>query len=286
MRNTRIARVPDGTVAFESVHRLASPTVIVDGSSPLCVQMGRQGGRHGRCLIPAGAVSDRGRESTGMSTLSEAKAKLRALRQRLATEAPRAYTRPDTPAELRQRLQSALECVSGACFLDTNLGSPSTEEARDDALIEGHLALAEWERWLEQRHEHKPRRTPPPVDRRRHERYETGVLVKLLRYAVRESSGERMTLVAETASRPARNVSLGGILVAMARDELPQVGVGSIVHVSVSAALGGPLEFQIRAAVTRRDDVSVALSWIQDSDRARRAIESLLAAITRSRHQR
>jgi hypothetical protein len=73
------------------------------------------------------------------------------------------------------------------------------------------------------------------------------------------------------------------MFVAIPFDRLPRIRVGSIVDVWLSAAVGAQQLCPVRAAVTRRDDYGIALSWIRDSERVRRAIEALLATIAGSR---
>jgi hypothetical protein len=45
----------------------------------------------------------------------------------------------------------------------------------------------------------------------------------------------------------------------------------------------GATEFEIRASVLRRDEAGLALCWIEDSERAKRGVESLLSAIAKAR---
>jgi hypothetical protein len=220
----------------------------------------------------------------------DTKAKLKQLRDRLALEAPRARSRPDAPLDLVQRLQSAADMV-GQVYLLMVGSSPASNEAREeiceDALVEGHLALHEWERWLEQQGRAKPSpRTAPPVDRRQHDRYKIGVSVRLLRHSVRADGSGGVALSSEVASRPARNVSAGGIFVALAAGELAEVKPGSLVHVSVMTSDGGGIALEARAIVARRDSSGIALGWVHDSDRTRAAIDSLLDAIRRSQRDR
>jgi hypothetical protein len=220
--------------------------------------------------------------------------KLRALRDRLAVEEPRARARPNVTVDLKRRLQETLELLGRAYLLDEKSTSAAIlEEVREDAVVEAHLVLHDWERWLaleEQRAQRAqqararvPTPTPAPIDRRVHYRHDTNVAVKLLRYDVRENGAGGLTLDTETSSRPARNVSAGGIFVAAARGDLPQLTVGRIVHVSVSSSLAASLGFRARAAVQRRDDQGLGLSWIVDSDAVRAAIDALLEAVRRAR---
>ena len=138
------------------------------------------------------------------------KTRLRKLRDRLAFEAPRARVRPATPPVLVERLNGALETVSSVCLLTTESGA--LEEIREDALVEGHLVLHEWERWLEQQSKGTGARARPGSEQRRHPRYDTNVSVRLQRHAVRGSGGS-LSVATETIERPARNVSLDGIFV-------------------------------------------------------------------------
>jgi hypothetical protein len=215
------------------------------------------------------------------------KAKLKALRDRLAIEAPRAQARPQAPPDLVRRLKSALELVSRV-YLLTAAQTPALDEVREDALVEGLLVVSEWERWLTQEKQDKQQKPvarpwSSPIDQRRHERLETNVTVKLLRHSLSDDTTGGVSLESATTSRPARNVSLGGIFVAIPKDELPQVTTGSIVHVSVSAALGAPVSFEVRAAVARREATGLGLRWVDDSERFKRAIESLLDAVRRAK---
>jgi hypothetical protein len=225
----------------------------------------------------------------------DAAARLRTLRDRLAVEEPRARARPNAPAELKERLQATLELVGRVYLLDRKATSAATlDEVREDAVVEAHLVLHEWERWLLQEEARAqratrarvPTPTPAPIDRRVHARHDANVAVKLLRYDVRDDGLGGSTLDTETSSRPARNVSLGGIYVAAARGDLPQLTVGRVVHVSVSSSLGAGLAFRARAVVQRRDDGGLGLGWIVDSDPVRAAIEALLDAVRRARSDR
>ena len=227
-----------------------------------------------------------------MMATDEVKAKLKELRDRLALETPRARTRPQVPAELTARLEAALQQVSGMYLLDAAPGAPTKvasqalADARDDALLEGHLALHDWERFVEQEREKRARArarppTPPPLDRRLHARHDTQVAVKLLRYRVHDGPLGDVTLTSETASRPARNASLGGIFVAVDAHDLPRVTIGGVLHVSVT--VGESLSFQARAQVVRRDSTGLALRWVLDSDGVKRSVESLLEALRKPR---
>jgi hypothetical protein len=216
----------------------------------------------------------------------EATVVLRKLRDRLALEEPRARTYAGASAELKERLRAALELVSRVRLLDAaTTNADIIEEVRQDAIVEAHLALHDWERWLEQQAAgQRARARPlPSLERRVHSRHETNVVVKLLRYHLRTSGSDGVTLDSQTASRPARNISMGGIFVAMPPKELPQLTVGCVVHISVTA---GPQTVRLRAAVLRRDDAGVGLGWMKDSDEMQGTIESLLEAVRRSRADR
>jgi hypothetical protein len=218
-----------------------------------------------------------------MAATNEAdpKARLKQLRDRLAIEAPRARTNPAVPKELTQRMQSTLDSVSAAYLLAvTPENRTVVEEAREDAIAEAHLVLHEWERWVEQRETNrvKPRASAIP-DRRIHTRHETSVTVRLLRYAIHSDDTTGTALEAETLNRAARNVSLGGIFVALAKGDLPKLGIGNIVHVSVT--VGDTLSFKARASVARRVEDGIGLHWIQDSDAVKRSVKTLLDAVTR-----
>jgi hypothetical protein len=209
------------------------------------------------------------------------KTRLRKLRDRLAFEAPRARVRPATPPELVERLNGALETVTSVCLLTAESGA--LEEIREDAIVEGHLVLHEWERWLELQSKgasNKPR--PANEQQRRAPRYETNVSVKLQRHAVRGQGGT-LAVATDTISRPARNVSLDGIFVLTTPAELGNVAVGGVVHLSVVTTLGGTLSFHARAVVVRHDQDGVGLRWVRDSPGIEKAIASLLEAIGRAR---
>jgi hypothetical protein len=206
------------------------------------------------------------------------KSKLRHLRDRLAVEAPRARVRPSVPPDLIERLDGVLEFVSRAYLVSATGKSGGTlQEMEEDALAEGYLALSEWDRWLER--EKRPsapvRPFKPAANRREHERVPTTVTVKLLRLSVSEEATGGMTLDAKMASRPARNVSLGGIFVSLPRAELPEVRVGNVLHVLVAAAANS---HQLRGVVMRRDDSGIGLRWIIDNDRTQKTIDDLLTA--------
>jgi hypothetical protein len=102
--------------------------------------------------------------------------------------------------------------------------------------------------------------------------------VCLLRHALHPNERDHALLTTETVSRSARNVSSGGIFVTLARGELAQVEIGSVLHVQVTAP-GGAVAFAARASVARRTDGGVGLSWIIDSDKARREIAAFVDAV-------
>lgn len=204
------------------------------------------------------------------------KGKLRHLRDRLAFEAPRARIRPAVPTDLIQRLGSALELVSGAYLVATSgVAAGPVEEMEEDALTEGYLALSEWDRWLER--EKVPAVNPlkRTENRRKHERAPTTITVRLLRLTASEQATGGVTLDAKTATRPARNVSLGGIFVSLPREELPEIGIGNVVHVLAALEANS---HQLRGVVTRRDNSGIALRWLVDSERTQKAIDALLHA--------
>jgi hypothetical protein len=205
------------------------------------------------------------------------KAKLRKLRDKLSFEGPRARARPGTPPELIRRLQTTLELLSAACMLGQ---SEAEEEVCEDALVEAHLVLHDWERVLEQA-EGKPKPAPvPSAADRRFIRQETSVSVKVSRHAVHEGA-QGPTLSTEITSRPARNVSAGGMFVTGTKEDFPGLGSGSVVHVSVSFA-DSPT-FQTRAVVTRRDEHGLGLRWLQETAEIKQSIQRLLHALGRSR---
>lgn len=217
--------------------------------------------------------------------MDDTKAKLRKLRDKLAFETPRAQARPSTPPELVRRMQTALETVTaafrlaGAPLPTSPAAADAAEEVIEDALVEAHLALNDWERTLAQTGKNK---ALPLSDRRQHTRQEAYVTVRLLRHALHEH-GNGVELTTETANRPARNVSLGGMFVTATRQDLPEVRAGSVLHVALETSLGSSLAFRARAVVVRRDDAGIALRWIVEGERVRNAIDALLAALSRAR---
>jgi PilZ domain len=211
----------------------------------------------------------------GLSAPDETKDKLRLLRDRLASEAPRARAEPLTPPELLARLHSALQSVSGVYLLSGALGgsgprSDMLTRTCESALIQGYLAVRDWERWLEQEERDRARtRTPSLAERRLYVRYETNVPVQLQR---------------EPTSRTARNLSLGGLFVAATREDVPQLDVGSALVVTVRCRSAPPMK--VRAEVMRRDAAGLGLQWIQDSAQVERGIARLLDGIRESTTRR
>jgi hypothetical protein len=208
----------------------------------------------------------------------DVKTRLKKLRDRLAFEAPRARVRPATPPDLVERLNGALETVTSVCLLPAESGAIA--EIQEDALVEGHLVLHEWERCLEMQTKGQQKR--PGSEQRRVPRYETSVSVKLQRHAVRGKGGS-LTVETDTISKPARNVSLDGIYVVAAPAELGDVAVGGVVHLSVVTTLAGGPSFHARAVVVRRDQEGVGLRWVRDTPAIEKSIASLLEAIGRAR---
>src|SRR3954464_9612206 len=99
-----------------------------------------------------------------MTAIDETKTQLRELRDRLSFELPRARVRPNTPTELVQRLQAALDTVKGAYAMheaSTAAAAEAVEEARQEAIVEGHLVLHDWERWTEAQRQPKLKAQAP-----------------------------------------------------------------------------------------------------------------------------
>jgi hypothetical protein len=194
------------------------------------------------------------------------KLKLRQLRDRLAFETARARAR-SAPPDLLRRLLTGAERVAQVGEL-----KDAPDDVFEDAIVEATLALHDWERWLEQASGTKTKPTPRPagVERRQTERHDAQASVRILRYVVEDG-----TVDADAVTRPARNVSIGGLSVALAPDDLPGVGVGCVVHLSITA-IGRPTVFQVRAVVTRRGDDGLALKWLHD---ANGTVSALVAAI-------
>jgi hypothetical protein len=153
----------------------------------------------------------------------------------------------------------------------------------EDTIVEAHLTLADWARFLEKESSRATgSRTRPPesMDRRVHERLEMRATARVLRYSLRPNS-EALSVDTSSLERPARNVSLGGIFITAARHELASVGAGCVVHVSVTPP--GGKAFQLRAVVVRREESGLALRWIADAPVDQRVVESLLETVNRTR---
>jgi len=222
-----------------------------------------------------------------MAATDETKTKLRELRDRLAFELPRARVRPNTPMELVERLETALAAVHGAYAMpaaSTASAAEAVEEARQEAIVDAHLALHDWERWAESQRQPRLRPQPPRPRRTSDARPPGDVEVTLLRYRTHNGDGREIAFADATAARWARSLSADGIFVTMAKDEVPQLGVGGVVQLSTQPDSGGPI--QARATVLRRDADGVSLKWIVDNDRTRRLIESLLEKVRRARRAR
>ena len=208
---------------------------------------------------------------------SSSKTNLRKLRDKLSFEAPRARSRAGTPPELIRRLQSTLELVTTACLLGQ---SAAEEEVCEDALVEAHLVLHDWERCCRQADEKQKAPPLPSAADRRFQRQETSVSVKVSRHALSEdAAGPKVST--EITSRPARNVSMGGMFVTGSKDDFAGLGSGAVVHVSVS--LADLPTFQTRAVVTRRDEHGLGLRWLQETAEIKHAIQRLLHTLGRSR---
>jgi hypothetical protein len=212
------------------------------------------------------------------------KLQLRGLRDRLALEVPRAHARYQAPPELMRRLLLSSETAARVFQLLGPSGAvpDDLEEAATDAIVEARLALEAWAEWCG-RPAQAPRPHTTPVlgtplggaDRRQHERHEIAVTVRLLRHVVREGA-PRPALDIDSASRPARNVSLGGISVIAGANDLSQVGLGSVLHVLVGT---GPRSFNLRGVVTRRDATGIALQWIAESAGEKRTVQELVETV-------
>lgn len=219
-----------------------------------------------------------------MAANDETKTRLRELRDRLSFELPRTRVRANTPPELVQRLQAALDAVNGACALkqaSTAAAAEALEEAKQEAIVEGHLVLHEWERWTETQRQPKLKAQAPKPRRAAPERQSGDVEVRLLRYRVQNGDGREIAFSDTAAARAARNVSADGIFVAMPKDELPQLGIGGVLQLSTEA--GDRATLQARATVVRRDADGLSLKWIVDNERTRGLIESLLDSVRRAR---
>jgi hypothetical protein len=222
-----------------------------------------------------------------MAASDETKTNLRALRDRLSVELPRARVRPNTPTELVQRLQAACDAVNGAYAMpaaSTASAVEALEEARQEAIVEAHLVLHEWERWAETQRQPKLKAQPPKLKRTPDGRQSGDVEVTLLRYRAQNGDGREMALSEITTARTARNVSTDGIFVTMPKDELPQLIIGGVLQLSTRVDNGAAL--QARATVVRRNADGLSLKWIVDNERTRRLIESLLDAVRRQRRER
>jgi hypothetical protein len=210
-----------------------------------------------------------------MANLSDpTKSELKKLRDRLAIEAPRARTRSGVPADLARRLQAALELVGAVYLLPP---SEALEEVGEDAVVEAHLVLHDWELCVEKEGERSRKQTGPHAsrsERRVHARQDINVSVEVVRHAVSGGSSERAIVV-----RPARNVSRGGIMVALTAADLPGVAVGSVVRVAATLNSGS---FEAKAAVVRRDAAGVGLRWVKDTPDVERLVQALVDAVART----
>jgi hypothetical protein len=211
-----------------------------------------------------------------MSTSVETKAKLRSLRDQLAWQTPRARARGNTPPPLLERMEAAEEAVNGVFRLLGGAGAvrgETLDELCEDAVVEAHLALHEWDRWSagEDQQKKKARPFAAPAQRRLHERQQTNVTVSLLRHDLRGAGGK-----SDAVQLTARNISLGGMLVMAGKGDLPTANVGSVVHVSVTTAPERVLH--ARAVVARRDDSGIAVRWLADTDRDRGVVEAIVDA--------
>lgn len=222
-----------------------------------------------------------------MTTSTETKRKLRELRDRLSFELPRARVRPNMPAELVARLQAALDAVNGAYAMpaaSTASAADALDEAREEAIVEAHLALHDWERWTETQRQPKLKAQLPKPRRAVDARQSREVEVRLLRYRAQNGDGREVALADTTAARAARNVSADGIFVTIAKDELPQLGIGGVLQ--LSAQVDGGAALQARATVVRREVDGLALKWIVDNERTRHLIDALLDGVRRARKER
>jgi hypothetical protein len=211
--------------------------------------------------------------------MDDPQAKLRTLRDRLSATLPRVRMRSDASPDLERGMQGVLRQIESLLRIVGNKGAAAPDnldEALEDAVAESMLLLHDCDRLLET--QAKPRLHAKGSERRQHERYETRVAVRLLRHATRQDDIGAVSLTTETANRPARNVSTGGIFVTLGKDELPQIAVGNVVHVQVSGPGSG---FQARAVVVRRDAQGLGLSWILDSEKLRRDVVAFLDAVRR-----
>ena len=208
------------------------------------------------------------------------KAKLKALRDKLAAEVPRLRSR--VPPELVKRLDASLRQVGDLYLIAVGRNAPPATfgDAVEDALAEAHLLLHEVERAAAEPGGGARPKPRGGIERRQHERLETQVTVRLLRHSTKPNDTGGASLGTDVVSRAARNVSVGGIFVTLPPAELPQVGVGSVVHLEVGSPGGAP-PFNVRAVVMRRDAIGLGLRWMDDVERARRDIQALLEAVRR-----
>ena len=212
-------------------------------------------------------------------------AQLKILRDRLAVAAPRARTGAQLPDELIRRIEAAKEQVAELYLLTVRKTAPAEALAMliDDAIVEGYVLLRQLADRAEQEANAraKGKALPPSsIDRRQHERLPAHVTVRLLRHSVHKEDTGGASLVTETVDRSARNVSTGGIFVAVSRHELAQVSVGSVVHLQVATPAGRT--FFARGVVMRRDADGLGLSWVQDSERVSQEISTLLELVRRT----
>jgi hypothetical protein len=208
--------------------------------------------------------------------------RLRELRDKLAFEAPRAKARPSSPPEMAERLQSTLDWINELLAAPppaTPAAGEAVAEAREEALVEAHLALHEWQRWLERDTQPKSKAFAS-ADRRQHERHQVDIEVRLVRR--RRQSDSREVALTDVPPQRARNVSLSGILVMLATGVLPDLAVNDVL---TTAVLVGTATFEIRGGVVRRDANGLALRWLVD-ERAQRTIDALLDAIRNVRRER
>lgn len=221
-----------------------------------------------------------------MTASDETKTRLRQLRDRLSFELPRARVRANTPTGIVERLQAALDAVNGAYALpaaSTPSAAEALEEARQEAIVEAHLVLHDWERWSEAQRPAKlkpqapkPRRAPADG------RHPGEVEVRLLRYRAHNGDGRESALADQaTVARAARNVSPEGIFVMVPKNEMPQLAVGGVLQ--LSAQVDQVAASQVRATVVRRDADGLSLKWIVDNERTVRLIESLVDGVRRAR---
>lgn len=209
------------------------------------------------------------------------KAQLKKLRDDLVAQSQQARTFPLAPAELVRRLHNVATRVGAAyqqCNSPFTQRTPEVEEVFDDALVEGHLALSDWNSWVAQ---HQPRKSHPAAvatpERRVHQRDHTILSIKLMNHHLRDD-GLALVVDDETVDCPTRDVSLGGAFVLIAPGDLPALVTGQVLHVTLPAASGAP-EHKARAIVIRRDAVGVALRWIVESPADKLAAESMVSAI-------